>query len=127
MGLDNYWAKPGESKSKPLDFDPPLSFEDDYDHQLRREGWASFPGRAWHVVIKQITGVSIYCKWLDNATIREMADRLEAYAAKPWQLPPTPPELHRKGWEFVCEEWLPDLARLFRAYGEAGYGLYGDW
>jgi len=31
MGLDNYWVKPGESKSAPLDFDPPLCIEDDHD------------------------------------------------------------------------------------------------
>ena len=127
MGLDNYWIKPGESKSEPLYFDPPLSFEDDYDNQLRREGWAYFPGRAWRVVIKQITEVSLHSKRLDNATIRRMAERLEAYAARPWRLPPTPPNLHRKGWEFVSEEWFRDLARLFRAYGDAGYEMSGDW
>jgi hypothetical protein len=126
MGLDCYWAKPGERKSNPLDFDPPLCIEDDHDRQSRREGWAHFRGRACHFAIEQITGVSLYSRGLDNATVRAMAERLEAYAAKPWPLPPTP-DLDLAGWEFQSKERLGDLARLFRAYADAGYELHGSW
>jgi hypothetical protein len=126
MGLDNYWVKPGESKSKALDFDPPLCFEDDHDRQSRRDGWAHFRGGACHFVIEQITGISLYSGCLDNATVRAMAERLEAYVAKPWPLQPTP-DLDRAGWEFQSQERLRDLAHLFRAYGDAGYELHGSW
>jgi len=126
MGLDNYWRKPGERQSKPLDFDPPLCFEDDHDRQDRRDGWAQLRGRACHHVIEQITGISLYSHWLDNAAVRAMAEKLEAYAAKPWPLPPTPHH-DSSGWEFHSPERLHDLARLFRAYADAGYCLSGSW
>jgi hypothetical protein len=126
MGLDNYWVKPGESKSMPLDFDPPLCIEDEYDRKSRRDGWAHFRGGPCHLVIQQITGISLYSDWLDNATVRKMAERLEAYGAKPWQLPPTT-ALDPGGREFWSKERLRDIARLFRAYADAGYGLHGSW
>jgi hypothetical protein len=126
MGLDNYWLKPGESKSKPLDFDPPLCIEDEHDRQERREGSAHFRGRACYIVIEQITGVSVYSDWIDNAAVRTIADKLEAFAAKPWPLSPTP-DLDPAGWESHSGQRLHDLARLFRAYADAGYGLRGSW
>jgi hypothetical protein len=124
MGLDCYWTKPNEGKSRPLDFDPPLCIEDEHDRQSRREGWAHFRGRTFEDAIEQVTGVSLRAR-LDSATVRRMAERLEAFAAKPWPLPPSE-NLHL-GWEAFSADHYRDLARMFRAYADAGYELSGSW
>jgi hypothetical protein len=140
MGLDCYWAKPGESKSQPLDFDPPLCFEDEYDHQERREGWAFCAGsRQYQHAIRQITGISLRVStrprllfWRSNdgtsvltsRAVLQIAERLEAFAEKPWPLPSS--EM-RRGWEAFSAKEYRDIARMFRAYGEAGYQLIGSF
>jgi len=109
MGLDCYWTKPGESKSTPLDFDPPLCFEGEHDRQQRREGWAHFRGNAAADLIEELTGVSLYGH-IENHVVMEMADILE-----------------RDAFRRPMTDMVRDLARLFRAYGKAGYELRGSW
>jgi len=124
MGLDCYWTKPNESKSQPLDFDPPLCIEDEHDRRQRRKGWAHFRGRTFEDAIQQITGVSLRA-YLDNATVGKIAERLEAFAVEPWPLPPS--EILAIGWEAFSSDEYRDLARLFRTYAAAGYELRGSW
>lgn len=129
MGLDSYWRKPGESKSAPLDFDPPLCIEDEHDRQYRVDGWAHLRSRNFSDLIEQITGVSLHSDCLDNITVRRMADSLTKFAAKPWKLPPADSSA---GWQHLASDdyitdVVRDLARLFKAYGEAGYELHGSW
>jgi len=143
MGLDCHWIKPKEIKSQPLDFDPPLCFEDDDDFKERRDGWAFFAGaRGFEHAIEEITGFSLrvsttwryrlfpwrshyrYSSCLTSRSVLQIAERLERYAANPW---PLPPSQHRRGHHYWDAEVYRDIARMFRAYGEAGYNLCGDW
>lgn len=124
MGLDCYWTKPGERKSAPLDFDPPLCFEDEHDRQYRREGWAHFRGRTFEDAIEQITGVSLRA-CLDSATVRRIAHTLDRFAAQPWPLPPS--ENWQLGWEAFTADHYRDIARMFRAYADADYELIGSY
>jgi hypothetical protein len=136
MGLDCYWVKPGETKSAPLDFDPPLCFEDELDWQTRREGWAVFPaGRRFQYAIRDITGVSLRA-CLTTSAVLQIAERLDAFAAQMEAVAetglPVPPSRFRRmdgspvpgqPWEEYDAEVYRDIARMFRAYGEAGYEL----
>jgi hypothetical protein len=143
MGLDCYWSKPNNSKSKPLDFDPPLCFEDELDEEQRREGWAVFAGaRGFERAIEEITGISLrvsttwryrlfpwrgiyrFTSCLTTRTVLKIAARLERFGKEPWTLPPSK---HRRGHHYWDAEVYRDIARMFRAYGEAGYELHGDW
>jgi hypothetical protein len=129
MGLDSYWIKPDESKSQPLDFDPPLVFEDDGDQQARHEGWAHFRSRSFECLIEEITGVSLRSECLDNGTVKRMADLLASYAANPWELPPSQSNVGSEHWSHHerVSEIVSDLARLFQAYAREDYGLFGSW
>src|SRR5271157_2018446 len=99
MGLDCHWIKPKEIKSQPLDFDPPLCFEDDDDFKERRDGWAFFAGaRGFEHAIEEITGFSLrvsttwryrlfpsrshyrYSSCLTSRSVLQIAERLERYA-----------------------------------------------
>jgi hypothetical protein len=129
MGLDSYWVKPNETKSQPLDFDPPLCFEDLDDHFARLDGWAHFRCRSCEHLIEEITGVSLRSERLDNATVLRMSDMFASFAEKPGKLPSSD---RKNGWEYWSRkdgiiDVIRDFARLFRAYGEAGYELRGSW
>ena len=129
MGFDSYWIKPGEKKSKPLDFDPPLCIEDDHDRQYRHEGWAHLRSPNFVDLVERISGVSLHTEWLDNKTVRRIAGLLTEFAAKPRTLPPSDSSAH---WQHSASddyviEVVRDLARVFKAYGEAGYELHGSW
>ena len=140
MGLDCYWIKPGESKSQPLDFHPPLCIEDDYDHKDRREGWAVFAGaRGFEYAIRDITGVSLRAR-LTTGTVLQIAEQLDAFAAQLEAVAatgfPVPRSRFRRldgspvpghSWEDFDGEVYRDIARMFRAYGGAGYELSGSW
>jgi hypothetical protein len=114
---------PNEGSSTPLDFHPPLCFEDD-DRQNRRDGIAEFVGaRLFKTAIREITGVSLY-GYLTSETVLAMAELLEKFAAKPWPLPAC--ERGVRGWASFSAEEYRDIARMFRAYGGAGYCLSGN-
>ncbi len=130
MGLDSHWWNERKKSSKPLDFDPPLSFEDDHDRQERRQGEAHFRSRSVHLHIELITGVSLRSHWLSNRVVRHMTRRMETYLVKPWPIPRDPErhaDISLADWHRFVRCHLPDTARLFRAYAEAGYGLIGSW
>jgi hypothetical protein len=126
MGLDCYWNKPNEKKSAPLDFEPPLCFEDHHDWQIRRDGWAMFRGKVFDTVVQQITGQTLYVEWMPPSTVQGVARKLEEYVAAPWKLPPSE-DMDPTGWEFWTIQEIAEIARMFRAYGDAGYGLFGSW
>ena len=126
MGLDCYWLKPNEKKSAPLHFEPGLCFENEHDEALRRNGSAMFRGKTFETIVRQITGESLYVDWMSPRKVRAVAKKLEKYVAKPWPLPPSVAEM-AAGWELWTPEQIADIARMFRAYGEAGYGLAGSW
>jgi len=140
MGLDCYWIKPGESKSQPLDFHPPLCFEDDDDQKDRREGWAVFAGaRGFEDAIRDITGVSLRAR-LTTGTVLKIAEQLDAFGAQLKAVAetglPVPRSRFRRSdgsplpgdaWEDFDAQVYRDIARTFRAYGGAGYELHGCW
>lgn len=141
MGLDCYWLKPGESKSTPLDFDPPLCFEDEHDWQMRREGVAVFSAaRGLEYVIQHITGVSLRACLTADAVL-QIAQHLNAFATQieteaAHQLPvsrsrfrrPDGSPIEGDAWEeYMDVELWRDVARMFKAYGEADYELIGSW
>lgn len=141
MGLDCYWVKPGETKSTPLDFDPPLCFESDLERRLwRGEGWAVFPGaRGFENAVHDITGISLRAL-LTASVVVQVAQHLDAFAtqldaAAKDGLPVTHSRFRRSdgspipgdAWEYFASEVFRDIARMFRTYGEAGYELLGCW
>ena len=140
MGLDCYWIRPGETKSAPLDFDPPICFEDELDWQTRREGWAVCPdARIFAHAIRDITGVSLRDR-LAIATVLQIAEHLDAFAAQleaeaAHGLPVSRSRFRRLdgsplpggAWQDFDAEIYRDIARIFRTYGEAGYELVGCW
>ncbi len=140
MGLDCYWVKPGESEPQPLDFHPPLCFEDDDDRKDRREGLAVFAGaRGFERAIRDITGVSLRAR-LTADTVLQISEQLDAFAAQMEAVAatglPMPRSRFRRAdgsplpghaWETITAEVYRDIARLFRVYAGAGYELSGDW
>ena len=128
MGLDNYWAKQGMSDYEklyfqPLKFDPPLCFGED---MLSGYDYRGFRGKQFEKVIWQITRITLFSEWLSPRAVRRVARRLEKYVAKPRKLRPSE-EDGRPGWECWELHELADVARMFRAYGDAGFGLWVSW
>jgi hypothetical protein len=119
LELIYFWSKAGESQSAPLDFDPPLCFEGDGDRKARADGYALLTGRLIFL-IEDIFGYPLHdCAVsrviLSSHVVIEIAAEMENYVAEPWR-------------GFPAEQVGPvvrDLARLCRAYGEAGYDMYG--
>ena len=96
MGLDNIWIEPDGKTLKPVTFDPPLRLTVGYFTDPAN----SFRGKCYAEFVEWATGgVDLYAD-LDNATVRRVATELEAFLPH-----------------------ATDLARTFRAYGNAGYRL----
>ena len=119
LELIYFWSRACEDQSAPLDFDPPLCFEGEGDRKARAEGYALLTGRLVFF-IEDIFGYPLHeCAvsrvTLSSRIVIEMAAEMENYVAEPWR-------------GFPAEQVGPivhDLARLCRAYGEAGYDMYG--
>jgi hypothetical protein len=96
MELDNFWVEPRQPRSPPVTFDPPLRVT---------AGWmttpaASFRGKCCAEFIEWVTGGVDLHGDLDADTVRHVATELEAFLPH-----------------------ATELARMFRAYGDAGYRL----
>ena len=95
MGLDNIWIEPKGKSLQPVRFDPPLRLW----VGMLTDPANSFRGKAYAGYVEEVAGVDLY-EDLDNATVLQVAADLEGFVT------------HAK-----------DLARMFRAFGDAGYDL----
>jgi len=95
MGLDNIWIEPEGKTLKPVTFDPPLQLA----VGMLTDPAGSFRGKTYAWYVAGVARVDLYEK-LDNATVLRVASDLEGYVT------------HAR-----------DLARMFRAFGDAGYDL----
>ena len=115
MGLDSFWEHP-DSDTTPghLAFVPPLNL---CGGMLSGNGAGSFRGKAYARLIEAATGVSLYRERISNEDIVAMAGALESYQ----------PSRTTDDEIADAEADLPDLRRMFRAYGNAGFELRGWW
>ena len=112
MGLDSFWTLPGSKEPLGLEFNPPISL---CGGMFSGHGSGSFRGKVYEQYIKSITGVTLYQEEIPNPIIVEMAAKLEAEVPK---RPCGQVDEH-------CE--VRALARMFRAYADAGAVLKGWW
>lgn len=105
MGLDSFWVYPDGDDVKHPEFDPPLRL---CGGMFSGNGSGSFRGKVYDADIRVVTGQSLYREVIDNETVRLMAERLEMFSTS------ESPE-------------QKDLARMFRAYADAGFMLKGWW
>ena len=131
MGLDNYWVKiidSGDGREIiPMDelpdgerpaFDPPLYV----CGGLFSGGDYSFRGKVYVGLILEVTGYSLYDEHIENDGILAIADALEDFIARH----DADLEAALTNLSCFCErepEEVRDLARMFRAFGEAGAAL----
>lgn len=114
MGLDSYFFFPG---SEDKDTWPKV------DIKVQLCGGMSFRGKVYDGVIRQVTNgdFSLYHEEQDNEAVLAIATALEE-ALK------TQPD--RQDWKVeytTTRQEVEDLAKAFRAYGDAGYGIAGWW
>ena len=95
MGLDNIWIEPKGRNLPPVTFDPPLALR----VGMFTDPDCSFRGKCYASYVEAVTGIDLY-EDLDNKTVIKVAAELEGFVV-----------LAR------------DLARMFRAFGDAGYNL----
>jgi hypothetical protein len=114
MGLDSYWELP-EGAEAPT-FEPELNL---CGGMLSGHGGGSFRGKVYDSAVAHITGQTLYEYVIHNDKVKEMADKLEA----------APDEsFYEKGWQdFLNDEVIADLKRMFRGYADAGASLKGWW
>jgi hypothetical protein len=131
MGLDSIWYMPGEKEiceREDHTFEERLALHPTFDPELKLvggmfsgNGRQSFRGKAYYEFVEQVTGVSLYQDDIDNATIRKMADALEAHEL-------TPDESRELSYcDRKGEDEFNDLKRMFRTYADAGAFLHGWW
>jgi hypothetical protein len=122
MGLDNYPARDPEGT---------LSWADEAAFRkagirlyggLFSDGEVSFRGKVYNELIEEVTGVSLYQKWIPPETVREMAAALSARS---------PEELAQMliGENYTEEHVreMENLQRYFQICAERGLGLIGWW
>lgn len=108
MGLDSFWVHPdGEDVPHP-EFDPPLRL---CGGMFSGNGSGSFRGKVYEDLVREVTGHSLYQEVIDNETVRAMADDLAVL-----QNCSSRDNIEQK-----------DIARMFRAYADAGFELKGWW
>lgn len=95
MGLDNIWIEPKGRTLPKVTFEPELQL---YVGMLTDPA-VSFRGKCYAGYVEAVTGADLYDD-LDNATVLKIAAGLEGFV------------IHAQ-----------DLARMFRAFGDAGYNL----
>ncbi len=95
MGLDNIWIEPEGKRLQPVTFEPPLEL----GVGILTDPDYSFRGKIYASYVEAVTGVDLY-EDLNNETVIKVAARLEGFV------------VHAR-----------DLARMFRAFGDAGYDL----
>ena len=96
MGLDNIWIEPAGKTLKAVTFNPPLQLW----VGMLTDPARSFRGKAYAGYVQEVSGVDLY-EDLDNATVLKVATGLEGFVTH-----------------------ASDLARMFRAFGDAGYCLH---
>ena len=135
MGLDNYWVKisdRGDGREivpmeelpegeRPV-FDPPLYV----CGGLLSGGDYSFRGKVYVGLILDVTGHSLYDEYIENDGILAIADALEDFIAR------HEVDLEAALADLPCfferePEEVRDLARMFRAFGDAGAALESWW
>jgi len=102
MGLDNFWYQNDAPEGTPpmgLSFDPPLNL---CGGMFSAHGEGSFRGKVYADLIHEVSEIDIYGD-LSNEQVKQIADALE------FQLTLANPNLD-----------IHDLARMFRAYADAG-------
>ena len=117
MGLDSFFRKSRDELGVELECDLP-KFDDPQPSlcggMFSGHGFdGSFRGKVYAELVEDITGVSLYSEWIDNDIVKLMADKLDAACQRQ---------------EYVYgDSDLYDLARVFRAFADAGYSLTGWW
>jgi len=111
MGLDNYWECDRE-----VEFNPPLKL---CGGMFSGHGQGSFRGKVYFSVVLAVTGESLYQEHIDAATVKAMAERLQAtdFEAMLQLTNPDPSDYQIDAEEFA------DLQRMFRVYADAGAEL----
>jgi hypothetical protein len=116
VGLDTFASTaPGEPK---LTAEDERAFEEaglELCGGIYSGGGGSFRGKVYAELVQEVTGVSLYERWLPPEAVREMAAALE-------ECDP----------EAVAESGIPpgvvaDLARFFRICADRDLGLVGWW
>jgi hypothetical protein len=116
MGLDSYWlklCKPGET-APVITFDPPLNL---ISGIMSEHGEGSFRGKVYAETIEHLSEISLYQELMENTNVQNIATALEQHIEN---------TQHEPEIESIDPD-LKDLARMFRAYGNAGYSLIGWW
>ena len=119
MGLDSYFTFEGEK-----DTWPKVAIEANLCGGMFSgdDNGMSFRGKVYDDIIDKGSNslLTLYEKSQDNSVVNKIADLLEFLLTK---------HPRKKVWgEYeIPRKELEDLSKVFRAYGNAGYGLYGWW
>jgi len=122
MGLDSFWVHPNdtdEHKETHPEFTPELRL---CGGMFSEFGSGSFRGKEYSAFIEDWTDFHLYHELMDNETVAEIGLHLQRYADNMVSHDLT---LHTN--YDISEDEVRDLARMFVAYGAAGFELVGWW